>query len=123
MAFPNNGKQSQRDAWNRALNAKAAKVSSKSVRNMKGMGPNKACGHKGGICRQGSKRGVIQVGRIGSFAQPARGFRSEGVVLHSDQAGCRVFGSIAFYCPEINSQRQTSILQRIENRPQAMRAA
>ena len=23
----------------------------------KGMGPNKACGHKGGICRQGSKRG------------------------------------------------------------------
>lgn len=23
----------------------------------KGIGPNKACGHKGGICRQGSKRG------------------------------------------------------------------
>lgn len=23
----------------------------------KGMGPNKACGHKGGISRQGSKRG------------------------------------------------------------------
>lgn len=23
----------------------------------KGMGPNKACGHKGGIRRQGSKRG------------------------------------------------------------------
>lgn len=28
-----------------------------NVRVAKGMGPNKACGHKGGICRQGSKRG------------------------------------------------------------------
>lgn len=28
-----------------------------NVRVSKGMGPNKACGHKGGICRQGSKRG------------------------------------------------------------------
>lgn len=28
-----------------------------NVRASKGMGPNKACGHKGGICRQGSKRG------------------------------------------------------------------
>ncbi len=29
----------------------------RDVRAQKGMGPNKACGHKGGICRQGSKRG------------------------------------------------------------------
>ena len=28
-----------------------------AVAAKKGMGPNKACGHKGGICRQGSKRG------------------------------------------------------------------
>ncbi len=28
-----------------------------NVAASKGIGPNKACGHKGGICRQGSKRG------------------------------------------------------------------
>lgn len=28
-----------------------------SPTQQKGMGPNKACGHKGGIRRQGSKRG------------------------------------------------------------------
>lgn len=28
-----------------------------AVAAKKGMGPNKACGHRGGICRQGSKRG------------------------------------------------------------------
>lgn len=28
-----------------------------NVRTLKGMGPNKASGHKGGISRQGSKRG------------------------------------------------------------------
>lgn len=28
-----------------------------NVRTQKGMGPNKASGHKGGISRQGSKRG------------------------------------------------------------------
>lgn len=43
-----------------ALAAKKASLRSaplNNVRAAKGMGPNKACGHKGGICRQGSKRG------------------------------------------------------------------
>lgn len=47
----------------RQLQALAAKKAAcrasplNNVRIAKGMGPNKACGHKGGICRQGSKRG------------------------------------------------------------------
>lgn len=43
-----------------ALAAKKAAFRAASLHNVrasKGMGPNKACGHKGGICRQGSKRG------------------------------------------------------------------
>lgn len=43
-----------------ALAAKKASFRSaplNNVRVVKGVGPNKACGHKGGICRQGSKRG------------------------------------------------------------------
>lgn len=43
-----------------ALAAKKAAFRSAPLNNVrvaKGMGPNKACGHKGGICRQGSKRG------------------------------------------------------------------
>ena len=46
-------------AFRCALNKKspAAHGRAGNVRAMKGIGPNKACGHKGGISRQGSKRG------------------------------------------------------------------
>lgn len=54
--FSGNGSLKQREAWNRALNTKKNPPMQK-VRNLKGMGPDKACGHKGGISRQGSKRG------------------------------------------------------------------
>lgn len=35
----------------------AAQRMPRNVRRTRGMGPNKAAGHKGGIRRQGSKRG------------------------------------------------------------------
>ncbi len=54
--------RTQREAWLRALREKEARrgfghAGGMDVRAKKGMGPNKACGHKGGISRQGSKRG------------------------------------------------------------------
>lgn len=54
--------RAQREAWVRALREKEARggrgrMGGMDVRAKKGMGPNKACGHKGGISRQGSKRG------------------------------------------------------------------
>ena len=50
----------QREAWLRAARSQgghAGRGTASSVRALKGIGPNKACGHKGGISRQGSKRG------------------------------------------------------------------
>lgn len=50
----------RRRAWLRAMKEKEGRTSGMrgmSVRTAKGIGPNKACGHKGGICRQGSRRG------------------------------------------------------------------
>lgn len=52
----------EREAWLRALREREAhsgraQRGTMDVRAKKGMGPNKACGHKGGISRQGSKRG------------------------------------------------------------------
>ena len=55
--FPSTQDPRQREAWNQSLNAKQKNPPMRKVRNLKGMGPNKACGHKGGISRQGSKRG------------------------------------------------------------------
>lgn len=56
--------RAQREAWLRAMRAKEARTrgggaqrGGMDVRAQRGMGPNKACGHKGGISRQGSKRG------------------------------------------------------------------
>ncbi len=48
-----------RDRWIRALAAKGGRAASAPLnRNPRaGIGPNKASGHKGGISRQGSKRG------------------------------------------------------------------
>ena len=43
-----------RDAW---ANDGKGKPRGQQVRAAKGLGPNKASGHKGGISRQGSKRG------------------------------------------------------------------
>lgn len=48
-----------RAAWNEFTARKQARAGRQFVGNVrvaKGMGPNKACGHKGGISRQGSKR-------------------------------------------------------------------
>lgn len=48
-----------RAAWNEFAARKQARCGQQfigNVRTAKGMGPNKACGHKGGISRQGSKR-------------------------------------------------------------------
>ena len=48
-----------REAWGAIGNARKAgkpKGFAGNIRAAKGMGPNKACGHKGGIGRQGSKR-------------------------------------------------------------------
>jgi hypothetical protein len=50
----------ERERWNAALRAKSAGKPQGALGRQvsgKGIGPNKACGHKGGICRQGSKRG------------------------------------------------------------------
>ncbi len=57
--LPSTARPSQRELFRRALNQKgpAAHGRAGNVRAMKGIGPNKACGHKGGISRQGSKRG------------------------------------------------------------------
>jgi hypothetical protein len=45
-------------AWLEAARGKAAGSRGPAAgRNAKGIGPNKASGHKGGISRQGSKRG------------------------------------------------------------------
>lgn len=56
MAKPFN--MSSREAWGNIGKTKASGSlrAPNNVRAAKGMGPNKACGHKGGICRQGSKR-------------------------------------------------------------------
>lgn len=50
---------SERERWQAALKAKGGNRphSAMGKQTGKGIGPNKACGHKGGICRQGSKRG------------------------------------------------------------------
>lgn len=48
-----------RAVWNELAARKQARCGQQfigNVRAAKGMGPNKACGHKGGISRQGSKR-------------------------------------------------------------------
>ena len=56
MARPTSSK-----AFEAALARKAAiqtaRCASAKRPSAKGIGPNKACGHKGGIRRQGSKRG------------------------------------------------------------------
>ncbi len=57
MAKPFN--PNSREAWGRIGAMKSANASRQfygNARTAKGMGPNKACGHKGGISRQGSKR-------------------------------------------------------------------
>lgn len=48
-----------REAWARRGRAAKDRALDRrfDVRTGKGIGPNKACGHKGGISRQGSKRG------------------------------------------------------------------
>lgn len=48
----------QKEAWRRAMAAKQQRTQG-PVRggSQKGIGPNKAAGRKGGIRRQGSKRG------------------------------------------------------------------
>lgn len=57
MAFNGDGGAAQREAWREAMDKKLKKAPTRSVQSIKGIGPNKACGHKGGISRQGSKRG------------------------------------------------------------------
>lgn len=52
--------QPNRKAFEAALEHKAAsrmRTAPQISYSAKGIGPNKACGHKGGIRRQGSKRG------------------------------------------------------------------
>ena len=51
------GGNSGREAWGRAGQAKGQTRGKKGGFQQKGMGPNKASGHKGGMGRQGSKRG------------------------------------------------------------------
>lgn len=53
---PNN---TDKERWARALVTKSARLATPRTtsRPCAGMGPNKASGHKGGIGRQGSKRG------------------------------------------------------------------
>ncbi len=47
-----------RDAWANGGKGKAMSAPrDMQLRGAKGLGPNKASGHKGGISRQGSKRG------------------------------------------------------------------
>ncbi len=48
-----------KERWARTLAAKEARLATPRAtsRPCAGMGPNKASGHKGGISRQGSKRG------------------------------------------------------------------
>lgn len=48
-----------KERWARAFAAKSARLATPRAtsRPCAGMGPNKASGHKGGISRQGSKRG------------------------------------------------------------------
>ena len=46
-----------REAWGRAGKAKGQTRGKQGGFQQKGMGPNKASGHKGGMGRQGSKRG------------------------------------------------------------------
>lgn len=48
----------QKEAWRRAMAAKSQRAQGPARAGVqKGMGPNKAAGRKGGIRRQGSKRG------------------------------------------------------------------
>lgn len=49
----------ERDRWARALAVKSGRALAPHLNHVPraGMGPNKASGHKGGIGRQGSKRG------------------------------------------------------------------
>ena len=51
------GGNSGREAWGRAGQAKGQARGKQGGFQQKGMGPNKASGHKGGMGRQGSKRG------------------------------------------------------------------
>lgn len=68
MTTPENrGDREDRRAWLRDLHEQRERLERRQVQAAprsqcgpsygKGIGPNKACGHKGGICRQGSKRG------------------------------------------------------------------
>ena len=48
-----------REAWGCIGNTRSTNAGKQfygNTRTAKGIGPNKACGHKGGISRQGSKR-------------------------------------------------------------------
>lgn len=57
MAKPFN--PNSREAWGRIGNMRSTNAGKQfygNTRTAKGIGPNKACGHKGGISRQGSKR-------------------------------------------------------------------
>ena len=48
----------ERERWQAALKARSGRPQPTMGKQCgKGIGPNKACGHKGGISRQGSKRG------------------------------------------------------------------
>ena len=52
------GTNPQKELWANALKAKGGRPQKAlGTQPGKGLGPNKACGHKGGISRQGSKRG------------------------------------------------------------------
>ena len=51
------GPKGGREAWGRAGKAKGQTRGKQGGFQQKGMGPNKASGHKGGMGRQGSKRG------------------------------------------------------------------
>ena len=56
MARPSSAKAFEA-ALARKAAIQAARCASTKAPSAKGIGPNKACGHKGGIRRQGSKRG------------------------------------------------------------------
>lgn len=55
MSAPNN--KAFEAALERKAAARAQRFPAAATYSAKGIGPNKACGHKGGIRRQGSKRG------------------------------------------------------------------
>lgn len=56
MARPSSAK-TLKAALARKAAMQAARCAGTKGPSTKGIGPNKACGHKGGIRRQGSKRG------------------------------------------------------------------